>query len=253
MTTIDVNSDLGEGFGPYRIAPDDKLMPQITSANIACGGHAGDPVVMDETVRLAQYNDVRIGGHIGYPDRAGFGRRPLAMSARELALMAITQLGALRAVAEHRGARLSHANLHGALGNLSFSDADAARTLIGAIKAFDPSLRFIGLPDTEAARAAENAGIKVVRSFLADRGYIAPGRLAPRGTEGALIRNPAEVRHRVAETLATRRLRLTTGERVPITVDSILVHSDTPSSLELAGAIREGIADAGMTVAAYPL
>lgn len=251
MRQIDVNSDLGEGFGPYRIAPDAELMPLITSANIACGGHAGDPEVMCETIDLAAENSVRIGAHIGFPDRAGFGRRPMPMTHRELELMTVTQLGALQGVAHLRGRTLTHFNFHGALGNLSFADADVAKTLLRAVKAVDPALTFIGLPDTEATRAAEALGLPVVRSFLADRGYSAPGRLAPRGIEGALIHNPEAVRERVAETLATGMLRLTTGEMVPIEVDSVLVHSDTPSALELAHAIRAGIADSGCGIAPY--
>ena len=174
MNSIDVNSDLGEGFGPYRIAPDADLMPLITSANIACGAHAGDPLIMDETVSLAQTNKVRVGAHIGYPDRENFGRRMMTMTLKELELMTVTQLGALAAIAAHRGAQLTHANFHGALGNLSFADADVARTLIKAMKSFDPSLKFIGLADTEASRIAEEEGIEVVYSFLADRGYSAP-------------------------------------------------------------------------------
>ncbi len=251
MTTIDVNSDLGEGFGPYRIAPDADLMPLITSANIACGAHAGDPSIMDETVSLAQNNGVRVGAHVGYPDREAFGRRMLKMSLRELELMTITQLGTLGAIAEHRGTKLTHANFHGALGNLSFADADVAKVLIKAMKSFDPTLKFIGLADTEAARVAEEEGIEVVYSFLADRGYCAPGRLAPRGTEGALLHDPEDIRHRVAETLSTGKLKLTTGEAIPVRIDSILVHSDTPNALKIAHAIRQGISEASFQIAPY--
>ncbi|MAQ47166.1 MAG: hypothetical protein CL812_15160 [Confluentimicrobium sp.] len=251
MRQIDVNSDLGEGFGPYRIAPDAELMPLITSANIACGGHAGDPEVMCETIALAMENSVRIGAHVGFPDRIGFGRRQIPMTHRELELMTVTQVGALQAVARLRGMTLSHFNFHGALGNLSFSDAEVAKTVLRAVKALDPTLTFIGLPDTEATRAAEAIGLPVIRSFLADRGYSAPGRLAPRGSDGALISDPAAVRERVAETLATGRLRLTTGRTVAIEVDSVLVHSDTPNALTLAHAIRAGIVDSGCSIGPF--
>ncbi|WP_321448934.1 5-oxoprolinase subunit PxpA [uncultured Cohaesibacter sp.] len=253
MKSIDVNSDLGEGFGPYRIAPDADLMPLITSANIACGAHAGDPLIMDETVSLAQTNKVRVGAHIGYPDRENFGRRMMTMTLKELELMTITQLGALAAIAAHRGAQLTHANFHGALGNLSFADADVARTLIKAMKSFDPSLKFIGLADTEASRIAEEESIEVVYSFLADRGYSAPGRLAPRGTVGALLHEPEDIRLRVAETLSSGQLKLTTGEAIPVKIDSILVHSDTPNALKLAHAIRQGIADAAFEIGSYAI
>lgn len=251
MASIDVNSDLGEGFGPYRIAPDAELMPLITSANVACGAHAGDPMVMAETILLAKKHSVRLGAHIGYPDRAGFGRKPLVMSSSELELTTIAQLGTLQALAEYHGTKLTHFNFHGALGNLTFSDATVASVLFKAVKAFDSSLHYIGLPDTEALRVAEQEGFKTVRSFLADRGYSAPGRLAVRGTPGALISDPAEVKARVRETLASGRLRLTTGESVPLEVDSILVHSDTPTSLALAKAIREGIVEGGRQIMGY--
>ncbi|WP_321340677.1 5-oxoprolinase subunit PxpA [Breoghania sp.] len=251
MKSIDVNSDLGEGFGPYSITDDAALMPLVTSANIATGGHAGDPVTMARTLKLAQASGVTVGGHIGYPDIAGFGRRAFKMSLPELELMVISQLGALGAVAAHCGAKLDHANFHGALGNLSFADKDVARTIIGAIKAYDPTLKFIGLPDTEASYEAERQGLTVVWSFLADRGYTAPGRLATRGTPGAVIHEPAAVRERVAEVLTTGRVTTVTGERMEIPVDSILVHSDTAGALELAHAIRGGIEDAGMKIATY--
>jgi UPF0271 protein len=253
MRYIDVNSDLGEGFGPYRIAPDTELMPLITSANIASGGHAGDPQVMCETITSAQTHDVRIGAHIGFPDRAGFGRRPMPMTPRELELMAVTQVGALQGVARLRGAKITHFNFHGALGNLSFADADVARVLLKAVKAIDSRLIFVGLPDTEAIRIAESIGLPVMRSFLADRGYCAAGRLAPRGVEGALIDDPQALQQRVAETLNSGALRLITGEQVPIEVESILVHSDTPRALELAHATRAGIEDSGCKIAAYPM
>ena len=251
MREIDVNSDLGEGFGPYVIADDAALMPLVTSANIASGGHAGDPQTMEKTLTLAGANGVRVGAHIGYPDRAGFGRRKLQMSAKELELMVIAQLGALAALAAHRGLRLTHANFHGALGNLSFADTDVAKVLIGAIKAFDANLKFIGLPDTEASREAERQGLTVIWSFLADRGYTAPGRLAPRGVEGAVIHDPEAVRRRVADVLSSGRLASVTGEEMTIPVDSILVHSDTAGALDLAHAIRAGISDAGCQIAPY--
>ncbi|WP_319528857.1 5-oxoprolinase subunit PxpA [uncultured Cohaesibacter sp.] len=253
MKSIDVNSDLGEGFGPYRIAPDAELMPLITSANIACGAHAGDPLIMDETVSLAQDNQVRVGAHVGFPDRQNFGRRMMKMTLKELELMTIAQLGTLGALADHRGAKLTHANFHGALGNLSFEDVDVATVLIRAMKAYDPKLKFIGLADTEASRVAEEEGVEVVYSFLADRGYCAPGRLAPRGTEGALLHEPEDIRVRVAETLSSGKLKLTTGQSIPIKIDSILVHSDTPNALRLADAIRQGIADASLGIAPYGL
>ncbi len=251
MASIDINSDLGEGFGPYSVADDAAIMKRVTSANIACGAHAGTPLIMDETLALAKAAKVRVGGHVGYPDREGFGRRPMHMSSRELSVLTTTQLGALAALCRNHGLELAHANFHGALGNLTFSNADAARAVLQAIKDFDPRLRYIGLPDSEAMKVAERLGLRTIKSFLADRGYIAPGRLAPRGTEGSVIKDPARVRQRVAQTLSSGLLTLTDGTTTPIEIQSILVHSDTPGALDLAQAIRSGILDAGYEVARY--
>lgn len=252
MRQIDVNADLGEGYGPYRITDDAALLPLLTSVNIAGGRHAGDPTVMAETVQGALAVKARLGCHIGYPDRQGFGRRAMGLTHRELEMEVIAQLGVLSAIAAHHGGALSHANFHGALGNLSFVDADVARTLIGALKAFDPNLQFIGLPDTEASREADRQGLRVVRSFLADRGYSAPGRLAPRGMDGAVIHDPARVRARVTAVLREQSLTSVTGEEIRMPVDSILVHSDTPGAMTLAHAIRAGIEDAGCEISGYP-
>lgn len=255
MKTIDINSDLGEGFGPYKIAQDDQLFPLVTSANIACGAHAGDPVVMSQAIAYATEYNVKIGAHIGYPDRRGFGRRALSMSLKELELEleTISQLGALSAIAEHGGQKLTHANFHGALGNLSFVDADVARTLISALKSFDPTLKFVGLPHTEAAYAAEKSNIELIRSFLADRAYLDAGRLAPRGTDSAVISDLLAIETRVAETLSYGKLRLLDGREVPCEFDSVLVHSDTPGSVDLAKAIRAGIVKAGFEISSYSL
>lgn len=246
--TIDLNSDLGEGFGPYRIADDESLLDIISSANLACGGHAGDPNVMYETSAAALQRGVIIGAHIGYPDREGFGRRALKMSNRELELMTIAQLGTLSAIASHAGHRLTHANFHGALGNLSFVDQDVARTLIQAVKTFDPNLIFVGLPHTQAYFEAERAGLRVVRSFLADRGYLPNGVLAARGIEGALVKDPEEVRQRLERVLLEGVVEAVDGSIVDMPIDSVLIHSDTPGAISLAKTIRDTVLAAGVTV-----
>lgn len=248
MPGVDLNSDLGEGFGPYRIADDEALLEIVSSANIACGGHAGDPMVMDETVRRAAGRGVLVGGHVGYPDRVGFGRRSVAMTLKELELLTISQLGSLYAIARNAGARLSHANFHGALGNLSFVDRDVARTLIAAIKAFDPGLAFIGLPHTEAARQAEDQGLRVVRSFLADRAYTPEGTLVGRHVDGAVVRDCSTLKERVEKVLTLGVVDAIDGTQVPMQIDSILIHSDTSGAVELAQTIRSTVIASGFTV-----
>ncbi|MDR6433604.1 5-oxoprolinase subunit PxpA [Brucella pseudogrignonensis] len=248
---IDLNSDLGEGYGAYEVADDQALLKIVSSANIACGVHAGDPVVMDRTVKEALKNKVAIGAHIGFPDREGFGRRMMRLSLKELELTTITQLGALSAIAQHRGGRLTHANFHGALGNLAFTDNDVAKTLIAAMKAFDPTLAFIGLPNTAAAHQAELQNVKLIKSFLADRGYSKAGLPVARGENGAVIHDSSAVARRISAILQTGGLETVDGTHIDMCVDSILIHSDTPNSVELADKIRQAVDQCGFRVRSY--
>ena len=251
MKTIDLNSDLGEGFGPYRIADDTALLGIVSSANIACGAHAGDPVTMDRTVREALAQGVSLGGHVGYPDREGFGRRAMALSLKELELATVAQLGALAAIAAHAGGRLGHANFQGALGNLSFVDEDVARTLIAAMKAFDDRLAFIGLPHTAAYRQAESQGLRVVASFLADRAYNPDGTLVARGRPGAVVHEREAIRRRVARVLKEKVVETIDGGLLAMPAESILIHSDTAGAVELALTIRQAVLDAGFAVRSF--
>lgn len=248
---IDLNSDLGEGFGAYEVADDQALLKIVSSANIACGVHAGDPVVMDRTIGEALKNKVAIGAHIGFPDREGFGRRMMKLSLKELELTTITQLGALSAIAQHRDARLTHANFHGALGNLAFTDNDVAKTLIAAMKAFDPALAFIGLPNTAAAHQAELQNVKLIKSFLADRGYSEDGVPVARGQDGAVMHHSTAVARRICRLLETGKIETVNGNQIDMSVDSILIHSDTPNSVELAEKIKEAVDQCGLRVGPY--
>ncbi|MBJ6135288.1 5-oxoprolinase subunit PxpA [Ochrobactrum sp. Q0168] len=248
---IDLNCDLGEGFGAYEVADDQALLKIVSSANIACGVHAGDPVVMDKTIREALKNKVAIGAHIGFPDREGFGRRMMKLSLKELELTTITQLGALSAIAQHHGARLTHANFHGALGNLAFTDNDVAETLISAMKAFDPALVFIGLPNTAAAHQAESQNVRLVKSFLADRGYSEAGVPVGRGQNGGVMHDSTAVARRICKLLETGKIETVNGDQIDMSVDSILIHSDTPNSVELAQKIHEAVDQCGYYVRSY--
>jgi UPF0271 protein len=249
--TIDLNSDLGEGYGAWRMADDAAMLDIVSSANIACGAHAGDPVVMSDTIALAIARGVSPGAHIGYPDLQGFGRRPMRMSERELELLALTQLGAISALASAAGTRLTHANFHGALGNLSFVDEDVARVLIGAVRAFDRDLAFVGLPHTAAAREAERQGLRLVRSFLADRAYTPEGTLVARGMPGAVIHSAQDVAGRIARVLNEGTVRAADGSDIPMPADSILIHSDTAGAIDLARTIRATVEAAGFAVRSF--
>lgn len=245
---IDLNSDLGEGYGAWRMADDPAMLDIVSSANIACGAHAGDPVVMAETLALAAARNVAPGAHVGYPDRAGFGRRPVQMSLRELELHTLTQLGALAALADNAGLCLTHANFHGALGNLSFADADVARVLIRALRSFDRDLAFIGLPHTAAAAEAERQGLRLVRSFLADRAYTPQGLLVARTRPDAVIHDARAIAARVRQVLTRGTVDAIDGTVIPMPAESILIHSDTPGALPLAEIIRDSVTAAGFDI-----
>jgi UPF0271 protein len=203
---------------------------------------------MDRTVQLALKNNVDVGAHVGYPDRQGFGRRNMAFSPRELELMTLYQLGALTAVADAAGHRLTHVNFHGALGNLSFVDADVADALLKAVRTFNRDLIFVALPNTEAERAARNHGLNVVNSFLADRAYDERGLLVSRGKQGSIVKDPVKIRERIIRLLQDGTVATADGQEIQMSVQSILVHSDTPGAVQLGETIRSAVLEAGAEI-----
>ncbi|WP_108661717.1 LamB/YcsF family protein [Acuticoccus kandeliae] len=246
---IDINADLGEGYGPYVIADDAGLMGIISSANIACGYHAGDPVVMDRTIALAKAAGVEIGAHVGYPDRMGFGRRAIAMDPAELEAHVLYQLGALDGLARRHGMRITHMNPHGALGNLASVDAVVAEALVRATSAFDREIAYLVMSGSAMEAAAVAAGRRVASVFLADRAYTADGQLAPRAMPGAVLHDADAVVARLSKVLADGTVEAIDGGTVRVAVQSVLVHSDTPGALDLAAAVRSAIIAAGATPA----
>lgn len=245
---IDINSDMGEGFGPYSIADDASLMRHISSANVACGYHAGDPVIMDRTIRMAKEHGVDLGAHVSYPDRMGFGRRRIDMALPELAAHLLYQLGALDGLARRAGHRITHMNPHGALGNLASADPDTAETVARTVMDFDPQIAFLVLPGSALEIAATAMGGRCVRLFLADRGYLKNGQLAPRGLNGAVIHDPELVAERVLRVIKTAEIDTVDGAVIPMPVQSILVHSDTAGAVELAARLRHSITANGGTI-----
>lgn len=245
---IDINCDLGEGFGAYRMGDDQALMRIISSANVACGFHAGDPNVMVKTVALAQAAGIDIGAHVGYPDVQGFGRRPMALDSAELEAITLYQLGALQGIARAAGARVGHVTFHGALGNQSFADPALAATLMRAVRAFDPRLIVIAPPWTALERAATDAGLPLARVVFADRAYDDQGLLVSRKLPGAVIHDPDVVSERVVRMLQDRAITSVNGRRLPVPIDSVLVHGDTPGAAALAALVRERIEASGSTV-----
>ena len=246
---IDVNSDMGEGFGPYRLCDDEALMTVVSSANIACGFHAGDPETMARMVRLAKANGVGVGAHPGLPDRIGFGRRELPFSADELRQQMLYQLGALTAIAKAERVPVAHISFHAAMGNMVNRDPVLADLMMDAIRAVDPNLIVFAMPDSTIAHAAARAGLKTLLLFLADRAYDADGKLVARGLPGAVVKEEEALRARVRQFLRTGTVTTIEGATLAVPARSILVHSDTPGSLELARIVRSEIEATGATIA----
>ena len=246
---IDINSDVGESFGAYRLGADADLVPHITSVNVACGFHAGDPSVMRETVRLARATGAAVGAHPGFPDLVGFGRRELRASAREVEDMVIYQIGALAAVARAEGVALAHVKAHGALYNMAARDRVLADAIAAAVRAVDPSLVLFGLPGSELLRAGEAAGLTVASEGFADRAYAPDGSLAPRTNAGSVLHDPDVVVRRAIEMVAGRRVIATDGSELTFRVDTLCVHGDTPGAPDLARRLRAGLQQHGIEVA----
>jgi 5-oxoprolinase (ATP-hydrolysing) subunit A len=250
MASIDVNCDMGESFGAYTIGADEAVMANITSANVACGYHGGDPGVMRRTVRLARDAGVAIGAHPGFPDLVGFGRREMRMAAQDVEDMVLYQIGALAAIANSEGVRLSHVKPHGALYNMAVTDKELAAAIARAVVAHDPALIFFALPGSELARAADGLGLQVALEGFADRAYEPDGSLTPRSRPGAVIHD--------VDTVVARALRMATdgvvvasdGSRLERRVDTICTHGDTRGAHSLTRALRAGLERAGVTVAA---
>ena len=242
---IDLNADMGEGFGAYRLGDDEALMRVVSSANVACGYHAGDPVIMDRTVRLAAANQVDLGAHVGFPDLLGFGRRPMQADPEELAKYVLYQLGALAGIARAAGQKVTHLSFHGALGNMAAADYALAEPLVKAVAAFDRDLIVSVSTNTEIERAADKAGLKVATTFLADRAYDDNGALVARKLPGAVIHDRDAVLARVRRFLDDGAITSITGKKLPVKVQSILLHGDTPGAVDNARAIRDEIVAGG--------
>lgn len=245
---IDVNSDMGEGFGPYSIGDDEALMDVVSSANVACGFHAGDPLIMDRTVRMAKAKGVGVGAHPGLPDLLGFGRRVIQMDAAEIEKHMVYQIGALQAIALNAGHRVTHVSFHAAMGNMVNADPDMADVVARAIAAIDRDLIVFSMPDTEIVRAARAVGLRVLTIFLADRAYDAQANLVSRKLSNSVISSPEAVAKRVQRFLDSGSVETIDGQSIKVDARSILVHSDTPGAVNLAGTVRRVIEAGGGTV-----
>ncbi len=248
---IDLNSDLGESFGPWRMGDDAAILGVVTSANIACGGHAGDPATMVETLTLARERGVVAGAHPGFADREGFGRRLIPLSVREVEQLVATQIGALMGAAALAGASVRYVKPHGALGNWAADDRAVADAIARATRAVSPDLAILAISGTELELAAREAGLAVFSEIFADRGYLANGRLVPRSREGAMIHDPAAAAARLVDFLSTGRMPTIEGVAIPLDAHSICVHGDSAGALAMARNVRAELEAAGVTVAPF--
>ena len=247
-TRVDLNADMGESFGPWVIGHDADLLDTITSANIACGFHAGDPDVMARTMALALKNGVGLGCHPGFDDLRGFGRRRLNMSAAELTNMLTYQLGASQAMARAAGGEIRHFKLHGALSNMCSEDKDMALTCYRAVQAIAPELRIMVLVETAQQEAVRELGAPWVGEIFADRAYNDDATLVDRALPGAVIHDASLAGPRIAEMVREGAIITQSGKRIPAKIDTICLHGDTPEAVDLAASVRASLEADGVTV-----
>ncbi|MGB9134913.1 MAG: 5-oxoprolinase subunit PxpA [Candidatus Bathyarchaeia archaeon] len=239
---VDINCDLGESFGRFKIGHDDEIMPFITSANIACGFHAGDPVVMAKTVRLAKENGVAVGAHPGFADLTGFGRRYMELSKEEVVNIVLYQVGALEAFARVAGVDLQHVKPHGALYNAAARNEDYTKAIIEAVYALNPRLVIFALAGSRMARMAEEAGLRVAHEVFVDRAYSPDGSLIPRSVAGAVIEDVSLAAKRAVRIVKEKKVAAVDGHDVEFgKVHTICVHGDTLNAVGLARALREAL------------
>ncbi|WNI19891.1 LamB/YcsF family protein [Actinacidiphila sp. ITFR-21] len=247
---IDLNADLGEGFGRWRLTDDDALLSVVTSANVACGFHAGDPATMRRVCETAAARGVRIGAQVSYRDLAGFGRRAMDVPPDELAAEVAYQIGALEVFARAAGSAVSYVKPHGALYNRAVRDAGQAAAVVAGVR-LAGGLPVLGLPGSRLLAAAAAAGLATVGEAFADRAYTAAGTLVPRGGPGAVVEDPDAVVARSVGLARDGRVTALTGEQVAVAARSLCVHGDTPGAARLAVRVRESLEAAGLRVAAF--
>lgn len=248
MLKIDLNCDLGESFGNYTCGMDDEVLPHISSANVACGFHASDPMVMAATVAKAAKNGVAVGAHPGFPDLVGFGRRNMSVSPAEAKAMVQYQIGALQAFCRARGVAMQHVKPHGALYNMAGRDASLARAICEGIREVDPGLILLGLSGSELIRAADAAGLRYACEVFADRAYEDDGSLVARSKPGAMIADEEEAIHRVIGMVVDGQVTTITGKSIPVRADSVCLHGDSPRALDFARRISGALQARGIAI-----
>lgn len=245
---VDINSDVGESFGAYAIGADAGLFPLISSANVACGFHGGDPRVMERTVFTLAELDVAVGAHPGFPDLAGFGRREMHLSPDEVRTDVMYQIGSLRAFCDAAGVPLHHVKPHGAMYNMAARDQEMAEALASAIHSVASGALVYAQAGTELAQASERLGLRVACEVFADRAYLSSGLLAPRSLPGSVLHDPVEITERLIDMIRGEPIPTIDGDSITVRADTVCIHSDTPSAVPIAETIRSALDAAGVAV-----
>ncbi len=245
---VDINSDLGESFGNYTIGNDAEVMKYISSANIACGFHAGDPVVIEKTIKLALENNVAIGAHPGYPDLMGFGRRSMNLNPKEIKSYVLYQIGALKSMTEALGGKLQHVKAHGALYNDASANKIIATAIAEAVYLIDPELIFMGLAKSEMLDSAKKVGLRTASEVFADRAYIKSGTLVSRALPGAVIHDTNICNQRVLRMIKEHCVTGIDGSEIQIEAESICIHGDNPSAIEMAKSLKQHLEKNGIKI-----
>lgn len=242
---MDLNADLAEGFGRWELGDDEALLGVVTSANVACGFHAGDSVVIREAVTRAAERDVAVGAQVGYRDLAGFGRRFIDVPPRELTDDVIYQIGALAGFARVAGTEVTYVKPHGALYNAIVRHVEQAAAVVEAVRSYDPGMAVLGLPGSQWLAQAEQAGLRTFREAFADRAYTPEGTLVSRREPGAVLHDPEEIAQRCLKLAAGEPIRAVDGSEIEVRADSICVHGDSPGAVAIAQAVRDRLGEAG--------
>jgi UPF0271 protein len=247
--SVDINSDMGEGYGDWRMGDDAALLDIVSSANVACGFHAGDPQIMSRTFALAAQKSVNVGAHPGFPDLWGFGRRVLPCTPAEIERIVAYQIGAAQALSRHAGNPIRYVKPHGALGNLTPTHPEITRAICRAIQAADDSLWFMTFANSPAAEVAREMGLRVCHEVFADRAYADDGQLVPRSQPGAVIKDPELAAQRMLRMVTEGVIECQSGKRLEgVRIDTICIHGDTPTALEMARHLRRSLEAAGVQI-----
>ncbi len=250
--TIDLNADLGESFGPWNMGADEEMLEIVTSANIACGFHAGDPLVMTKTIQACIRQGVNMGAHPGFDDLIGFGRRRFVNPEHsQIAASVVYQIGALVAIASSCGAQITHVKLHGALANMASEDDALAKCFADAVTGYNKSLAIVAMATTPLQTQAEQVGARVLKEVYADRAYNDDGTLVSRNLPGAVLHDPIEAADRVIEMIETQSITSVNGVRIPVSPETVCVHGDNDTAVAMARTLRDSLETAGVAVMPY--